>query len=127
MTAKGWFPMSDSTTPNFDASSCPHRKGLCTQFEEDLRSRQFSRVEEFLSGLSRSQQPGNDDLAELIRAEHRHRWHRGELPTLAEYKARFPDCIDLLEEAFFASKQEGGVPYALMYPLGSGSFGTVYR
>lgn len=66
-------------------------------------------------------------LAALVRAEHARRWHAGELPTLAEYKARFSSQGDVIEQAFFSRPSEGGVTYALINELGTGGFGTVFK
>ena len=55
------------------------------------------------------------------------RWQTGELPTLSEYKTRFPNHCDPVARAFHAKQDEGGVRYALIDKLGSGGFGTVFR
>lgn len=60
-----------------------------------------------------------------MREEHVWRWKRGELPTLAEYKARFPNG-DTVEQAFSTRPEGGGVRYALLKKLGEGGFGGVF-
>ncbi len=88
-------------------------------------ARQRPAIEDCLAAVPTGEQP--ELLAELIREEHASRWRAGELPTLTEYKTRFPDRPELVERACYTRPNGGGVPFALIEEIGAGGFGTVFR
>ena len=97
---------------------------LATEFATRFKEGGNPRIELYLERVRPAEQP--ELLGELVREEHLLRREKGELPTLDEYKTRFPDSPEVLQNAFFTKREEGGVDYALIRDLGAGGSGTVY-
>ena len=73
------------------------RKGLATQFGEALQAGQHPDLEEYLKNAPTDER--DKYLAELICEEYAYRWIAGEMPTLAEYHARFPSDGGFVQNA----------------------------
>jgi serine/threonine protein kinase len=113
--------------PSEDECELPARRRarLRSAFAMALEAHERPSIEDYLAQVPDSEQLGL--FEELARTEHAFRWQAGELPTLTEYKARFPKHGEAVERAFNARPDDGGVQYALIEKIGAGTFGTVFR
>ena len=101
------------------------RELLCSEFGKALKAGLRPTIEDYLRQVPDSER--SELLEELVREEHPIRWHAGELPTLVEYRGRFPGQDAAVQRAFDAGSDECGVKYPLVEKLGAGGFGTVFR
>jgi serine/threonine protein kinase len=111
--------------PQEESEAGARRAHLCSAFAKALLDGDRPAIEDHVAQVPESDRAAL--LQELVQKEYVHRWRHGELPTLVEYQARFPEHREAIERACFARPDEGGVPYALIEQLGAGGFGTVLR
>ncbi len=91
--------MNEGQTPSRRPAATARRVDqLCDDFEKRFRSGQPLPIEAYLAGV----QPADKArvLAELLPLELELQIEQGERPDPAEYRRRFPDAIELVEQAF---------------------------
>ncbi len=81
---------SAAVMPAEDERESPEKRWecLCSEFGRALKAGPRPSIEDYLTRVPHSERPKL--LEELVREEHAFRWKAGELPTIAEYKGRFP-------------------------------------
>ena len=117
-----------SGTPRSDtlASSLDDRiEAICVRFEDAWKAGQRPSLERYLGALPPHERPAF--LHELLKLELYYRRRNGEQPTQEDYRPRFPDHGELLQQVFSSSAtgagatlDRGAIAEALRPPTGGG-------
>jgi serine/threonine protein kinase len=101
----------------------------CDRFEKAWRAADPIRIEDFLAAASEPERANL--LRELLALEVELRASREEVAAPADYKARFPDYLQVIEAVFSLPEDPLPLPemigrYRVLGLLGQGNFGVVY-
>src|SRR3954453_4841896 len=81
---------------------------VCDRFEDDWKAGRQPRIEQYLGEVPPPARPAL--LCELLRVELAYRRGRGEQPALEEYRPRFPEHPDLINQLFERAPLTGAAP-----------------